>query len=904
MNVLGKWRAYRLAKDRLYLFLGVGVVSLLALGICFYIAVTLVPDIQERGALIGTVSTGEQMLADAQATSAAEPASVEAQVARAQVRVQEAAHAFLSETQATVALNQLYQYARDSGVTITELKTQPAPQIDAQSVVRLNTFALRATGALPRLLNFLARIRETTRSGFVIENITITPEEAPGNANPAPQHVASMNVLLYTSPYAETAATQPISGVLTVLPTLSPLTPGAIQTASVLTIPVLSTAQPSPIASACANGLSNGDFEQDGGWIVGNALTPPQIVNNQPHSGARAMVLGNAPELGANDRSGDSAIRQLVTIPLTAPGVTLRWWHRYGTSETVVPDQATTGDRQELLLLTAEGQPLATLQQVRRNDASWQAETLDLTAYRGQTLYLVFNVFNDGNGLPTWLYVDDVQLDTCTAVTPLPTSLTALPPGLTPTPIVVPAPTNTPLVVPAPTNTPIVIPAPTNTPLVVPVPTNTALPPTSASATATQPAVTPTTASCANLLINGDFEADSGWLLGQTALPPQYTTAQKHGGARAIGLGSTPERGAFTRNSYSSIRQLVTLPAAASVVTLRWWHLYGTAEAITTDPGTAGDRQEVLLLTADGRVLTMLQRVRRNDGVWQQEIVDLTAYRGQTVYLYLNVFINSNGAATWAYIDDVQLDTCAGPGPQPTATNTPIIVPTNTPIVVVPTNTPIVLPTLTPSPTNTPIIVPTATNTTVAVPTNTDTPTPTPTPLVSPTATATTTASCVDLLVNGNFEAEGSWQSEPVAVPPQITTDQRHDGARAMQLGKPPTANPDQQSYSSISQLVTIAVNATSVTLRWWHLAGTQEAVSADPGNAGDRQEVLLLTQSRQPLAVMQRIRRNDNDWQEEAVDLTAYRGQTIYVYFNVFNDGNSGSTWMYVDDIQVNACS
>lgn len=886
MNVLGKWRSYRLATDRLALLLAVGLVILLALGICLYIVVALVPNIRVRGELIGTVAVGEQMLADAQATSAAEPARVQAQVASAQTRVQEAAQAFLSETQATTALNQLYQYARDSGVTITELKTQPAPQVDEQSVVRLNTFALRATGALPRLLNFLARMRETSRSGFVIDNITIALDEAPTNATTTPQHVASMNVLLYTSAYAENAVTQPISGVVTALPTLAPLTPGDIQPSPALTLPVLVTVQPSPMTSDCTNRLSNGDFEQDGGWILGSANVLPQIVNNQPHGGARALVLGNPPELGINDQSGDSAIRQLVTIPATAPGATLRWWRRDGTSEAVVPDQATSGDRQELLLLNAEGQPLATLQQVRRNDNGWQVETIDLSAYRGQHLYLVFNVFNDGNGLPTWMYLDDVQLETCTGVAPLPTSSTAAPPLPTPTPIVIPAPTNTPIVIPAPTNTPIVLPAPTNTPLVVPLPTNTALPP---MATATQPAVTvtPTTVSCANLLINGDFEVDSGWLLGQTALQPQYTTAQRHGGARAIGLGSTPERGGYTHNSYSSIRQLVTLPSAASVVMLRWWHLYGTAEAITTDPGIAGDRQEVLLLTADGRVLTTLQRVRRNDGVWQQAVVDLTAYRGQTVYLYFNVLINNNGAATWAYIDDVQLDTCAGVGPQPTATNTPIVLPTVTPI-----------------PSNTPIIVPTATNTTVALPTNTNTPTITPTPLVSPTATATTVASCVDLLVNGNFEADGSWQSDPVAVPPQITTDQRHNGARAMQLGKPPTANPDQQSYSSIRQLVTIPLNATNITLRWWRLAGTQEAAIVDPGHSADRQEVLLLTQSEQPFAVVQRTRRNDGVWQEEAVDLTSYRGQNIYIYFNVYNDGANGSTWMYVDDLQLNACS
>lgn len=37
---------------------------------------------------------------------------------------------------------------------------------------------------------------------------------------------------------------------------------------------------------------------------------------------------------------------------------------------------------------------------------------------------------------------------------------------------------------------------------------------------------------------------------------------------------------------------------------------------------------------------------------------------------------------------------------------------------------------------------------------------------------------------------------------------------------------------------------------------------------------------------------RNDSGWQEEAVDLTADRGQTIYVYINVFNDGK----WLDLD--------
>lgn len=71
----------------------------------------------------------------------------------------------------------------------------------------------------------------------------------------------------------------------------------------------------------------------------------------------------------------------------------------------------------------------------------------------------------------------------------------------------------------------------------------------------------------------------------------QLNIQQRSGmaGPAAISLCST-ERGVFTHNSYSSIRQPITLPATASVATLRWWHLYGSAEAITTDPGTVGDR--------------------------------------------------------------------------------------------------------------------------------------------------------------------------------------------------------------------------------------------------------------------------------------------------------------------------
>jgi len=54
---------------------------------------------------------------------------------------------------------------------------------------------------------------------------------------------------------------------------------------------------------------------------------------------------------------------------------------------------------------------------------------------------------------------------------------------------------------------------------------------------------------------------------------------------------------------------------------------------------------------------------------------------------------------------------------------------------------------------------------------------------------------------------------------------------------------------------------------------------------------------------VAQRVLRNETGWQQEAIDLTPYRGETFYLYFNVFNDGNGARTWAYIDEVVLNIC-
>ena len=52
------------------------------------------------------------------------------------------------------------------------------------------------------------------------------------------------------------------------------------------------------------------------------------------------------------------------------------------------------------------------------------------------------------------------------------------------------------------------------------------------------------------------------------------------------------------------------------------------------------------------------------------------------------------------------------------------------------------------------------------------------------------------------------------------------------------------------------------------------------------------------------KLNSNTQTWSQVAYDLSAYRGQTIVLYFNAYNNGwGNERTWMYVDDVQVIAC-
>jgi hypothetical protein len=214
---------------------------------------------------------------------------------------------------------------------------------------------------------------------------------------------------------------------------------------------------------------------------------------------------------------------------------------------------------------------------------------------------------------------------------------------------------------------------------------------------------------------------------------------------------------------------------------------------------------------------------------------------------------------------------------------------------------------------------------TPGTPTNTPTtgPTPTTRPTNTPTATSTATATpagqtCSERVANGGFEANASWTFPGTATTAGYTTAQAHGGARSARFGllagaQAPAVQRDEPernllgevaplaaSYSSGYQTISVPAGVDSATLHFWYRPGTQAA-------SGDFQRVLLLEPgSYGVIRTVMRVLENSTTWREASFDLTPYRGRSLVVYFEVYNDslGSTGRTWMFLDDVSVQACT
>ncbi len=178
---------------------------------------------------------------------------------------------------------------------------------------------------------------------------------------------------------------------------------------------------------------------------------------------------------------------------------------------------------------------------------------------------------------------------------------------------------------------------------------------------------------------------------------------------------------------------------------------------------------------------------------------------------------------------------------------------------------------------------------------------PTPTPTFTPTATPSPTpdpGACTNLLVNGDFETAVGWSFGSTPYPARYMTTPVYSGQRAVGQGLPPGVT-NREAHSSAYQKVTIPANAPApVVLRFARYSG-------GPADGVDYRETLLLNSSYGYLASLERSKlAGDNKWVERTYDLTAYRGRTVVVYFNVYNNGKGSQMWNAVDQVSLGGCA
>jgi len=169
-----------------------------------------------------------------------------------------------------------------------------------------------------------------------------------------------------------------------------------------------------------------------------------------------------------------------------------------------------------------------------------------------------------------------------------------------------------------------------------------------------------------------------------------------------------------------------------------------------------------------------------------------------------------------------------------------------------------------------------------------------------PVALGIGAASCPEVITDGGFEQNGvGWTQQPSPPLPSgmslIDSFYPHTGTLGAYLAGRSGAN------DLLSQQVTLAAGADSITLDLWWALDTQET-----GGAFDYLYVALYNASGAliaPLLTVDNTTAENWVWANPSFDLTSYAGQTVTVRFTATND-NANPTAFFIDDVSITACT
>ncbi len=199
----------------------------------------------------------------------------------------------------------------------------------------------------------------------------------------------------------------PIAGATNTPTNTSTKTPTNTPTTVPTTVPTnTSTRTPTntPTPGGCSNIIVNGGFESgSASWVESSSGGYELIDGTRPHTGTRSAYLGDY-------NNARNSIYQTVSIPASSTSDSLSYWWYMTSSE----GTTTAYDFMYVEVRSTSGALLGTLQTLsnRNTRNTWTQSTLDVSAWKGQTVRIEFRVTNDVS-LPTAFFVDDVALNSC-----------------------------------------------------------------------------------------------------------------------------------------------------------------------------------------------------------------------------------------------------------------------------------------------------------------------------------------------------------------------------------------------------------------------------------------------------------------------------------------------------------
>ena len=365
-------------------------------------------------------------------------------------------------------------------------------------------------------------------------------------------------------------------------------------------------------------------------------------------------------------------------------------------------------------------------------------------------------------------------------------------------------------------------------------------------------------AACTEAIVNGGFEANQTWELPATAHSAAYTTAAAHSGTQSVRTGYV--NGAAGVYSYSSVRQLINIPATNTRATLRLWLYPVSGEAsnqplpaipvdtVVDEAPLASDVQYVMVLNSHKELIETLYSARSNNQQWQSYEFDLSQYIGRSIYIHIGSYNDGVGGSTGMYVDDVSLELCDDPAPA-------------------------------------------------------EPPSPIP--------------GCTSMFTNSDFSGTGGWVVPATHYVARYSAAQFLSPSQSMRTGITRT-DINVYSYSDAYQTAKIPSGATAIQLNMWIFpssSGTAlDAPVPDPPAVGtrfgdaplanDTQYVLVLDANENIVETLLWGRSNSQVWENVVFDLTKYKGRNIRIQFGTFNNGSGGITSMYVDDAFLLNCT